>query len=592
MGLIYESKPSVWGLVGDPRSVGSRPSGTAKAYNCNSMDTIREQWVTEAAAGKSFAEVGGLWGTTNEQVTVAARAGATATTMIDLSVSDGSAKDLWKLFHERAADLGVTDTVCVQGSIDDPDTVERVGEFDVVCCSGVLYHCPEPLRTLLHLRAITRETLILGTATIPEIVSGKAGTVSVKAGAALLVPGLTDTQRAIIGEWLQGVGALASGINDPIAPDWDLENYSPWWWLFTRDYVTTLLNLAGFSVEKSASVWEGRATVYLARRSGSLTADLSFPDRVEESGKSRAGRFLPRIKRSPFKSNPRKLEPKKLEATQLGELAWPAGHYYSPIPSLEEIRSRHSQIFNRADQLLEIDLQTDNQLDLVQALSQFAKEANLPDHATKEYRYYSENNFFEQADGVVLYSLLRFLQPSRIVEIGSGFSSALILDTNERDLGGRMKCTFVEPYPDRLMGLLRGTDSDEVEIIASPLQDINLDMILELRENDVLFIDSSHVSKVGSDVNLLIFDVLPRLAKGVYVHIHDVFYPFEYPEQWVYQGWAWNEAYILRAYLQANAGYRIRLWNSYLAHFHRDEVARQLPRWDCKHGASIWLQRV
>jgi SAM-dependent methyltransferase len=233
-------------------------------------EPICEQWVTAAAAGKSFAEVGGLWGTTNEQVTVAARAGATATTMIDVASTDGGEHDLWTLFREHAASLDVTDTACIHGNIDDLETVRRVGSFDVVCCSGVLYHCPEPLHTLRQLRAITRETLILGTASIPETVVSPAGTVSVESGAALFVPALTESQRAVLGQWLREIGAVqARGVNHPVQTEWDVSDYNAWWWFFTRDYVAALLRVAGFAVETLASYWEGRATLYLARTVGS-----------------------------------------------------------------------------------------------------------------------------------------------------------------------------------------------------------------------------------------------------------------------------------------------------------------------------------
>lgn len=231
-------------------------------------EPIREQWIAMVAAGKSFAEVGGLWGTVNEQVTVAARAGASATTMIDVAPTDldEGEDDLWQLFRERAVSLGVTDTTCVQGSIDDPEVVQRVGSFDVVSCSGVIYHCSDPLHTLRQLRAITRETLILGTATMPETISTTAGTVSVEPGAALLVPAMTLSQRAVLGEWLRVVGGVqALGVNYPMQTDWALDDYGAWWWFFTRDYVAALLRVAGFEVETIASYWEGRATIYLAR---------------------------------------------------------------------------------------------------------------------------------------------------------------------------------------------------------------------------------------------------------------------------------------------------------------------------------------
>jgi len=271
---------------------------------------------------------------------------------------------------------------------------------------------------------------------------------------------------------------------------------------------------------------------------------------------------------------------------------FPAGHYYSTIPSLAEVQYRRSQIFTKPSEILQIDLNVPAQLQLVDALSQYARTADLSVEPRPDQRYHFENKFFSYADAVVLYSMLCWLEPSRLVEVGSGFSSALILDTNERCLDNRIRCTFIEPFPDRLDLLLRESDRDQAEVLISPLQDVDLAVLDELGRGDVLFIDSSHVSKVGSDVNLLIFEILPRLRGGVFVHIHDIFYAFEYPEEWVLEGRGWNEAYILRAFLQANPGYRIRLWNSYLSAFHAEEVARQLPSWGRRGGSSLWLERT
>jgi hypothetical protein len=266
---------------------------------------------------------------------------------------------------------------------------------------------------------------------------------------------------------------------------------------------------------------------------------------------------------------------------------------FPPILSLEEVRAQSERIFATPPTLPEIDLQADAQLDLVRTVSPFAHDMAWPEQRTEGYRYYFDNDWFTYGDAVVLHCMLRFLEPARIIEIGSGFSSAMILDTNDRNLGGRLHCTFIEPHPERLLTLLRGDDASRASIIVSPFQDVALpDVLGTLQANDVLFIDSSHISSVGSDVNRLIFDVLPDVPRGVFVHVHDIFYPFEYPKDWVYEGRGWNEAYILRAYLQANAGYRIRLWNSHLATFHRAEVARLLPNWDRNPGSSIWLERV
>lgn len=271
---------------------------------------------------------------------------------------------------------------------------------------------------------------------------------------------------------------------------------------------------------------------------------------------------------------------------------FPPGHYYSPIPSLADISGRRESIFAVPHELPEIDLVERGQLGFLHDIAPYALDADLVEHATQGHRYYLDNDFFSFGDGVVLQSILRSQRPGRLIEVGSGYSSALILDTSERYLNGALHCTFIEPHPERLYGLLNGVDRDKCEIVVSSLQDLDLTFADELGPNDVLFIDSSHVAKAGSDVNLLIFEVLPRLRPGVLVHFHDIFYPFEYLEEWVKEGRCWNEAYILRAYLQGNSGYRIRLWNSYLARFHREATAALLPRWDRNTGGSLWLQRI
>ena len=116
-----------------------------------------------------------------------------------------------------------------------------------------------------------------------------------------------------------------------------------------------------------------------------------------------------------------------------------------------------------------------------------------------------------------------------------------------------IQCTFIEPHPKLLKSLLKQGDLERIEIVPRPLQDVDLELFESLRANDILFIDSTHVAKIGSDVNRIFFEILPALATGVYVHFHDIFYPFEYPREWIYEGRAWNEAYMLRAFLMYNA---------------------------------------
>jgi hypothetical protein len=136
-------------------------------------------------------------------------------------------------------------------------------------------------------------------------------------------------------------------------------------------------------------------------------------------------------------------------------------------------------------------------------------------------------------------------------------------------------------------------------IVARNFQDVPPDTFSTLSAGDILFIDSSHVSKTDSDVNYAFFEILPRLSSDVNVHFHDVFHPFEYPKEWVYQGRAWNEAYILRAFLQYNQTFTIEIFNSFLEAFHKDLVAREMPlctRYSTQSmvptsAQSIWLKK-
>src|SRR5262245_14328155 len=156
----------------------------------------------------------------------------------------------------------------------------------------------------------------------------------------------------------------------------------------------------------------------------------------------------------------------------------------------------------------------------------------------------------------------------------------------------RIACTFVDPYPQFLRWLLRDDDLGRIEILDRGLQGITLDLFRTLESNDILFIDSTHVAKVGSDVNYIFAEILPTLRPGVYVHFHDIFYPFEYPKEWIYDGHAWNEAYLLRAFLTFNRAYEIVLFNTFLEHFHRDRFLRKMPLCLENEGGSIWLRRI
>lgn len=276
----------------------------------------------------------------------------------------------------------------------------------------------------------------------------------------------------------------------------------------------------------------------------------------------------------------------------MSNAAFPMGHFYSPIPSKEYLIKNESLIFNKDNAGFNgLNLNIDEQLLLFSELKQYYNEIHFSDSKRIGMRYYADNSMYKKTDGIFLYSIIRYLKPAKIIEIGSGFSSALILDTNDKFFKGRIKCFFIEPNPDRLLSLLNDNDKKKYDINKNCVQDIDIDFFKRLSSNDILFIDSSHISKIGSDVNYIFFNILPNLNKGVVIHFHDIFYPFEYPKEWVYDGITFNESYILKAFLQFNKEFKIVIFNSFLEYYFTKDLKSSCPEW-MKDGSSIWLRKI
>ena len=178
-----------------------------------------------------------------------------------------------------------------------------------------------------------------------------------------------------------------------------------------------------------------------------------------------------------------------------------------------------------------------------------------------------------------------------MIELGCGYSSACSLDARDKYLGGAGRFTFIDPYPELLDSLVRPSDRATVDIHRHRTQDVDLSVLAELTHGDILFIDSTHVAKTGSDVNRIFSTILPSLPAGVVIHLHDVFAGFEYPAAWVYEHRGWNEQYVLRAFLQYNQAFEILLWPDLLRVLDRERVRRGLP--ECINGGgSFWLRKV
>jgi Methyltransferase domain len=267
------------------------------------------------------------------------------------------------------------------------------------------------------------------------------------------------------------------------------------------------------------------------------------------------------------------------------------GHFYSPEPDLEDVRRRERSIFAIPDHIPGIDLRLDFQLALLDHISTTWPAWPYGSSVTPGLRFRPRNDYFGHVDSLVLFGFLRLLEPKRYVEVGSGWSSALVLDTKDHYLS-TLDTTFIEPFPERLQSLLRQNDLRETRIIQLPVQEVESGVFEELESGDVLFIDSTHVSKVGSDVNYLFFDVLPRVAPGVWIHFHDIGYPFEYPPEWIYEGRSWNEAYLLRALLTESPVWEIELWVPCLQRLRGEQLKGALPPDTPFDGASIWVRRT
>ena len=269
---------------------------------------------------------------------------------------------------------------------------------------------------------------------------------------------------------------------------------------------------------------------------------------------------------------------------------YPPGHFGSTLPGKADIERGYKDISSSPDIPVDgIDLNTETQLQLLREFSRVGSDLSLNKFQTPGTRYYYDNTTFRLSDGIILASFLKHFTPKNIIEVGSGFSSALMLDL--LDTGFESKLLFIEPYPDTLKRLMRDSDRDQCRVLVAKVQDVPLEEFNVLDTNDVLFIDSSHVLKIGSDLSRLFYTVLPQLKPGVIVHIHDIFWPFEYPEDMAREGRIWNEIYFVRSFLQFNDSFEILYFNSFIESRYQKALKENLPNYTEFTGASLWLRR-
>ena len=241
-------------------------------------------------------------------------------------------------------------------------------------------------------------------------------------------------------------------------------------------------------------------------------------------------------------------------------------HYYEPLFDYRKVS------YKRKNNTL-LDLKENDQLLFLNSLLPYSNELkNFPLVKTSDQvSYYYENGSFQYGDGELYYSVIRKNKPKRIIEVGSGFSTLIALEAikknREENSAGITQLTCIEPYE---MPFLEGL---EINLIREKIEDVNPSIFNALQNNDILFIDSSHVIRPGGDVNYLILKILPLLNKGVWVHFHDIFIPDNYPMEWLRDEFRlWNEQYLLEAFLMNNEAYEIVCAMHYLNDNFKKEV--------------------
>jgi len=280
----------------------------------------------------------------------------------------------------------------------------------------------------------------------------------------------------------------------------------------------------------------------------------------------------------------------RLEAAGLHVL--PVG-YYSPVPDTHELRSGDQRWREEVD-LDDVQFNFGEQSRLGESFKTYRWEiADLP--RADELRQQGYGLGYGPIESMLLYSFIRHFNPKQIIEIGSGVSTvyeARAIAAN--NMAGRGPCslTCVEPYPSELLH----TIPEVTNIVQKKVQELPVEVFRQLDANDILFLDSSHSVKIGSDVNFLYLQILPKLRPGVLIHIHDIYFPFlTPPDDWLFDRLMfWQETVLLKALLSGNRNFEVIYCCSYLHHKEPRALADTFDAYDPQthYPQSIWLRRI
>jgi Methyltransferase domain len=267
-------------------------------------------------------------------------------------------------------------------------------------------------------------------------------------------------------------------------------------------------------------------------------------------------------------------------------------HFYQPIP---DTRSLPETLWSQPSELVGIDMNDSVQLELLR--NHFPKFRDEYNNLSVEPPP-GQKRPFHSTDALVTYCMVRHFQPRLIIEVGSGFSSLILGQAAVMNESSALIC--IDPFPS---DLLRKPGVPALRsLVETKVQDLDVEFFSQLDSGDILFIDSSHTVKIGSDVNYLFLEVLPRLKPGVIVHVHDIFLPFEYRRDWVLEEFRfWTEQYLLQALLTFNSEFEVLMANRCLAYRYLEDIKAAFPNLENLNGAlpnsvelgggSFWMRR-
>jgi tRNA (mo5U34)-methyltransferase len=417
-------------------------------------------------------------------------------------------------------------------------------EYGLVFLLGILYHLKNPFYVLEALARQARHCFV-----------------------STRVARLAGAERRPVGDLPMAYLVGPAELND------DATNF----WIFTPPGLERVVERAG---------WEILSTLNAGETTSSVPDSLEGDERMFMLLRSRHDRLG-----GPSAAGAKAVAAPADDGVQH---CWPLGHHYSPVPdtralAIEPTRSRVWPAHPHATP--GIDWRGEEQVALVR--DALARQEPMPfasEPTGDSAEYHTGNGMFSLLDAWVLQAMLRHHRPARMIEVGCGWSSLVTARVNREQLGGALDFTCVEPYPPDFLG--DGVDGI-TRLVPAPVQEVELAEFERLGDGDVLFIDSAHVVKTGGDVQYLFNEVIPRLATGVLVHVHDIFLPWDYPADWVLSGRGWNEQYLLQSFLAFNETFAVRLAVGWLHHFHRDVLVEAVPGYAqaMSGGGSFWMQR-